>query len=73
LTIGKGKRPGDPNQLAKWTADQSMSATPELEGSAPHIGGTGLWARNSCALAKGKAQRTPQYSFPDQTDPVPIS
>ncbi|MGO9649635.1 MAG: hypothetical protein ACLPOO_16455 [Terriglobales bacterium] len=26
--IGKGKRPRDPNQLAKWIVDQSTSETP---------------------------------------------
>jgi hypothetical protein len=25
MTIGKGKRPRDPNQLAKWIVDQSTS------------------------------------------------
>jgi hypothetical protein len=28
MTIGKGKRPRDPNQLAKWIVDQSTSDTP---------------------------------------------
>ncbi len=32
--IGKGKRPRDPNQLAKWIVDQSTSETP-LEVPAP--------------------------------------
>jgi hypothetical protein len=27
--IGKGKRPRDPNQLAKWIVDQSTSEVPE--------------------------------------------
>lgn len=27
MTIGKGKRPRDPNQLAKWIVDQSTSET----------------------------------------------
>jgi len=27
--IGKGKRPRDPNQLAKWIVDQSTSEAPE--------------------------------------------
>jgi hypothetical protein len=27
--IGKGKRPRDPNQLAKWIVDRSTSETPE--------------------------------------------
>jgi hypothetical protein len=29
VTIGKGKRPRDPNQLAKWIVDRSTSDTPE--------------------------------------------
>ena len=29
VTIGKGKRPRDPNQLAKWIVDQSTTETPE--------------------------------------------
>ena len=29
MTIGKGKRPRDPNQLAKWIVDQSTSDAPE--------------------------------------------
>jgi hypothetical protein len=29
--IGKGKRPRDPNQLAKWIVDQSTGETPEAE------------------------------------------
>ena len=28
MTIGKGKRPRDPNQLAKWIVDQSTSEAP---------------------------------------------
>jgi hypothetical protein len=35
VTIGKGKRPRDPNQLAKWIVDQSTSETPEPEVVAP--------------------------------------
>ena len=31
MTIGKGKRPRDPNQLAKWIVDRSTSETPEPE------------------------------------------
>jgi hypothetical protein len=31
VTIGKGKRPRDPNQLAKWIVDQSTSETPTPE------------------------------------------
>ena len=29
--IGKGKRPRDPNQLAKWIVDQSTSEVPQPE------------------------------------------
>jgi hypothetical protein len=29
MTIGKGKRPRDPNQLAKWIVEQSTSEQPE--------------------------------------------
>ena len=29
VTIGKGKRPRDPNQLAKWIVDRSTSEQPE--------------------------------------------
>jgi hypothetical protein len=29
MTIGKGKRPRDPNQLAKWIVEHSTSDTPE--------------------------------------------
>ena len=31
MTIGKGKRPRDPNQLAKWIVDRSTSEAPEPE------------------------------------------
>ncbi|MGC2109006.1 MAG: hypothetical protein WA655_05775 [Candidatus Korobacteraceae bacterium] len=31
MTIGKGKRPRDPNQLAKWTVDISTGQIPEPE------------------------------------------
>lgn len=31
MTIGKGKRPRDPNQLAKWIVDQSTSEKPAQE------------------------------------------
>ena len=35
MTIGKGKRPRDPNQLAKWIVDRSTSETPEPEVQPP--------------------------------------
>lgn len=35
MTIGKGKRPRDPNQLAKWIVDHSTSDTPEPEPEIP--------------------------------------
>jgi hypothetical protein len=31
MTIGKGKRPRDPNQLAKWIVDHSTGETPDPE------------------------------------------
>jgi hypothetical protein len=33
MTVGKGKRPRDPNQLAKWIVDRSTTeeSTPEQE------------------------------------------
>jgi hypothetical protein len=31
MTIGKGKRPRDPNQLAKWIVDRSTSENPVPE------------------------------------------
>ena len=30
MTAGKGKRPRDPNQLAKWMVDRSTDETPEI-------------------------------------------
>lgn len=35
VTIGKGKRPRDPNQLAKWIVDQSTSEAPVSPVEAP--------------------------------------
>ena len=35
MTVGKGKRPRDPNQLAKWLVDSSTSETPLPDSSAP--------------------------------------
>ncbi len=35
MTIGKGKRPRDPNQLAKWIVEQSTSETPEPVAATP--------------------------------------
>ncbi|MCU1269583.1 MAG: hypothetical protein JWN74_877 [Acidobacteriaceae bacterium] len=29
MTVGKGKRPRDPNQLAKWIVDQSTNGEPD--------------------------------------------
>jgi hypothetical protein len=41
MTVGKGKRPRDPNQLAKWIVDQSTSeqpiAEPETSLQAPKV------------------------------------
>jgi hypothetical protein len=39
VTIGKGNRPRDPNQLAKWIVDQSTSETP-AEVPAPEAAAT---------------------------------
>jgi hypothetical protein len=35
VTIGKGKRPRDPNQLAKWIVDHSTSEQPEPVDTTP--------------------------------------
>jgi hypothetical protein len=35
MTIGRGKRPRDPNQLAKWIVEQSTSETPQPEAVQP--------------------------------------
>jgi hypothetical protein len=36
MTIGKGKRPRDPNQLAKWIVEQStVEQVPEMPVQAP--------------------------------------
>ena len=35
MTIGKGKRPRDPNQLAKGIVDQSTNETPDPEAPKP--------------------------------------
>jgi hypothetical protein len=37
MTIGKGKRPRDPNQLAKWIVDQSTSDAKEAQSDAPPV------------------------------------
>jgi hypothetical protein len=37
MTVGKGKRPRDPNQLAKWIVDRSTSDTPEPEVVSPPV------------------------------------
>jgi hypothetical protein len=35
MTIGKGKRPRDPNQLAKWIVKQSTAEAPEPKPETP--------------------------------------
>jgi hypothetical protein len=35
MTVGKGKRPRDPNQLAKWLVDSSTSDEPLSGSSTP--------------------------------------
>ncbi len=42
MTVGKGKRPRDPNQLAKWIVDQSTSEAPEPAQEAPPIAPSSL-------------------------------
>jgi hypothetical protein len=37
VTVGKGKRPRDPNQLAKWIVDQSTSDAPASQPKAADI------------------------------------
>lgn len=37
VTVGKGKRPRDPNQLAKWIVEHSTSDTPEPQEVQPPI------------------------------------
>jgi hypothetical protein len=37
MTVGKGKRHRDPNQLAKWVMEQSTSEHPEQQAEAPAI------------------------------------
>lgn len=35
MTVGKGKRPRDPNQLAKWIVEQSTGGAPDKPVSVP--------------------------------------
>jgi len=35
MTVGKGKRPRDPNQLAKWIVEQSTAEDTEPRGETP--------------------------------------
>ena len=35
MTVGKGKRPRDPNQLAKWIVDRSTDEMPEVTEALP--------------------------------------
>ncbi len=37
MTVGKGKRPRDPNQLAKWIVDQSTSDAPAPQAKPANI------------------------------------
>ena len=39
MTIGKGKRPRDPNQLAAWTVAVSTGQIPEPEPEPPKVTG----------------------------------
>jgi hypothetical protein len=35
MTVGKGKRPTDPNQLAKWIVEQSTADEPKPAATVP--------------------------------------
>ena len=37
MTVGKGKRPRDPNHLAKWVVEQSTGEIPPQEEKPAHI------------------------------------
>jgi len=51
MTIGKGKRPRDPNQLAKWIVDQSTGEAPaspaEISERMAALGRKGGWSAES--------------------------
>ncbi len=40
MTVGKGKRPRDPNQLAKWIVDRSTGQIPEEPSKPAHEPGS---------------------------------
>jgi general stress protein YciG len=40
MTVGKGKRPRDPNQLAKWIVDRSTGQIPEESSKPAHEPGS---------------------------------
>jgi hypothetical protein len=47
MTIGKGKRPRDPNQLAAWTVAVSTGQIPAPEPEPPKVTGTATHANIS--------------------------
>ena len=53
MTIGKGKRPRDPNQLAKWIVDSSTSETLLPDSSAPLPSASSLSAYMAAMGRKG--------------------
>jgi len=53
VTIGKGKRPRDPNQLAKWIVEQSTSETLEPQPAPVPVPPSDLSAYMSAIGRKG--------------------
>jgi hypothetical protein len=53
MTVSKGKRPRDPNQLAKWIVDQSTSEAPDPAPEAPPIAPSSLSQYMSAIGRKG--------------------
>jgi len=53
MTVGKGKRPRDPNQLAKWLVDSSTSDASETKPSPPLPSASSLSAYMAAMGRKG--------------------
>jgi hypothetical protein len=51
MTIGKGKRPRDPNQLAAWTVAVSAGQIPAPEPEVPRVAGSAAPANISEYMA----------------------
>ena len=68
MTIGKGKRPRDPNQLAKWIVDQSTSDEPESSPDEAPIGQPPTISQYMAAIGRKGGQiggkQTPQDHDP---------